>query len=63
MSNKERSDTSLINFMQNYRVCVGYDGSVRRWVAKSMDSLRQGMGSSIRTALIDLERNIKSNDR
>ena len=59
MSSKERSDTSLMNFMQNHRVSVFYDGSVRRWVAKSLDSLKQGMGSSIRTALIDLERSMK----
>jgi len=59
MSSKERSDTSLMNFMQNHRVSVFYDGGVRRWVAKSLDSLKQGMGSSIRTALIDLERSIK----
>lgn len=59
MSNKERSDTSLMNFMQNNRVSVGYDAGVRRWVAKSMDSLKRGMGSSIRSAIIDLERSMR----
>ena len=53
---KESSDTSLINFMQNHRVSVTYIGEKRRWKAKSADSLAEGMGTSIRFAIIDLQR-------
>ena len=60
---KDRSDTSMINFMQNKRVSIKYDGGIRRWVAGSLDSLHKGMGSSIRTALIDLERSMNQDGR
>ena len=56
---KERSDTTLMNFMQNNRISVVYVGETRRWVAKSMDSLQEGRGTNIRSAVIDLERRMK----
>jgi hypothetical protein len=49
---KERSDTSLINFMNNHKVSVRYVGN--RWVATTEENM--GMGTSIRSALINLER-------
>jgi hypothetical protein len=57
---RKRSDTSLINFMQNHRVSVTYIGEKRRWKAKSMDRLHEGWGNGIRLALIDLERRMKN---
>jgi hypothetical protein len=55
----KRSDTSLMNFMQNNRVSVVYIGEKRRWRAKSMDSLQEGWGKGIRLALLDLKRKMK----
>ena len=55
----KRSDTSLMNFMQNHRVSVTYEGEQRRWMAKSADRLHEGWGNGIRLALIDLERRMK----
>lgn len=49
---KERSDTSLINFMHNHKISVQYVG--KRWVATTKEYL--AMGKSIRSALINLER-------
>ena len=49
---KERSDTSLINFMHNHRVSLRYVD--KSWVATTEDYM--GMGNSIRSALINLER-------
>lgn len=49
---RKRSDTSLINFMQNHKVAVHYDG--KRWIATTEDYM--GMGKGIRAAIIDLER-------
>lgn len=51
---KKRSDTSLINFMHNHKVSVRYVG--KRWVATTEDNM--GMGNSIRSALINLERSM-----
>jgi len=51
----KRSDTSLINFMHNHKVSVRWVG--RSWVASTEDYM--GMGSSIRSALLNLERTIK----
>lgn len=51
---RKRSDTTLINFMQNHKVSVRYDGT--RWVATT--EYYMGMGNSIRSALIALERRI-----
>lgn len=51
---KQRSDTSLINFMHNHKVSVRYVGN--RWVATTEDNM--GMGNSIRSALINLERSM-----
>ena len=51
---KERSDTSLINFMHNHKVSVRYVGN--RWVATTEENM--GMGTSIRSALINLERSM-----
>jgi hypothetical protein len=56
---RKRSDTSLMNFMQNNRVSVVYIGETRRWIAKSMDSLQEGRGTSVRKAIVDLERRMK----
>ena len=56
---RKRSDTSLMNFMQNNRVSVVYVGESRRWIAKSTDSLQEGRGTNIRSAVIDLERRMK----
>ena len=56
---RKRSDTSLMNFMQNNRVSVVYVGESRRWIAKSTDSLQEGRGTNIRSAIIDLERRMK----
>lgn len=53
---KKRSDTSLINFLQNNRVSVVYLGETRSWVARSPDSWQEGRGNSLRSAIIDLER-------
>ena len=50
----KRSDTSLINFMHNHKVSVRYVGN--RWVATTEDNM--GMGNSIRSALINLERSM-----
>jgi hypothetical protein len=57
---RKRSDTTLLNFMQNNRVSVVYVGESRRWIAKSTDSLQEGRGTNIRSAIIDLERRIKN---
>ena len=54
-----RSDTSLMNFMQNHRVSVTYVGEHRRWKAKSADRMHEGWGNGVRLALIDLERKMK----
>lgn len=54
-----RSDTSLMNFMQNHKVSVVYVGEERRWKAKSADRLHEGWGNGIRLALIDLERRME----
>jgi hypothetical protein len=51
---KQRSDTSLINFMHNHKVSVRYVGN--RWVATTEENM--GMGNSIRSALINLERSM-----
>ena len=51
---KQRSDTSLINFMHNHKVSVRFVGN--RWVASTEDNM--GMGNSIRSALINLERSM-----
>jgi hypothetical protein len=51
---RKRSDTSLINFMHNHKVSVRYVG--KRWVATTEDYM--GMGNSIRSALINLERRV-----
>jgi hypothetical protein len=51
---KQRSDTSLFNFMHNYRVSVRWTGG--NWVATTEDHM--GMGNSIRSALINLERSM-----
>ena len=56
---RKRSDVSLMNFMQNNRVSVVYIGETRRWRAKSADSLQEGIGTNIRSAIIDLERRMK----
>lgn len=49
---KQRSDTSLINFMHNHKVSLRYVG--KQWVATTEDYM--GMGNSLRSALINLER-------
>lgn len=49
---KKRSDTSLMNFMNNHKVSVRYVG--RQWVASTEDYM--GMGNSLRSAIINLER-------
>ena len=49
-----RSDTSLINFMHNHRVSLRYVD--KSWVATTEDYM--GMGNSIRSAIINLERNM-----
>ena len=49
---RKRSDTSLINFMQNHKGAVHYDGT--RWIATTEDYM--GMGKSVRAAIIDLDR-------
>jgi len=51
---KKRSDTSLINFMHNHKVSVRFVGN--RWVASTENNM--GMGKSIRSALISLERSM-----
>jgi len=56
---RKRSDVSLMNFMQNNRVSVMYVGDTRRWTAKSTDSLAEGVGKSVRAAIIDLERRMR----
>lgn len=52
---RKRSDTSLINFMNNHKVSVRYVGN--RWVATTEHSM--GMGNSIRSALFNLERRMR----
>ena len=52
---KERSDTALINFMHNHKVSVRWVG--KSWVASTEDYM--GMGNSIRSALINLERTMR----
>ncbi len=49
---KQRSDTSLVNFMTNHKVSVHYDGT--RWIATTEDYM--GVGTSLRSAVINLER-------
>lgn len=49
---KKRSDTSLMNFLNNHKVSVRYVG--RQWVASTEDYM--GMGNSLRSAIINLER-------
>jgi len=49
---KKRSDTSLMNFLNNHKVSVRYVG--RRWVASTEDYM--GMGNNLRSAIINLER-------
>ena len=49
---KQRSDTSLINFMHNHKVSVRYVG--KRWVATTENYM--GMGNSLRSAVVNLER-------
>lgn len=49
---KKRSDTSLMNFMNNHKVSVRYVG--RQWVASTENYM--GMGNSLRSAIINLER-------
>jgi len=56
---RKRSDTSLMNFMQNNRVSVVYIGETRRWIAKSTDLLQEGRGTNIRSAIIDLQRRME----
>ena len=51
---KKRSDTSLMNFMHNHKVSVRFVGN--RWVASTENNT--GMGKSIRSALISLERSM-----
>lgn len=51
---KRRSDTSLMNFMNNHKVSVRYVG--RQWVASTENHM--GMGNSLRSAIINLERRI-----
>ena len=57
---RKRSDTTLLNFMQNNRVSVVYVSQSRRWIAKSTDSLQEGRGTNIRSAIIDLEIRMKN---
>ena len=51
---RKRSDVSLVNFMQNHKVSVRYVGN--RWVATTEDNM--GMGNSLRSSVINLERSI-----
>ena len=51
---RKRSDTSLVNFMQEHKVAVHYDGKSKRWIATTEDYM--GKGKGIRSAIIDLER-------
>jgi len=51
---RDRTDTSLINFMHNHRVSVRFVGN--SWVASTEENM--GMGNSIRSALINLERSM-----
>ncbi len=51
---RKRSDTSLINFMHNHKVSVRWVG--RSWTASTEDYM--GVGSSIRSALLNLERSM-----
>ena len=50
----KHSDTSLINFMHNHKVSVRWVG--RSWTASTEDYM--GVGSSIRSALLNLERSM-----
>jgi hypothetical protein len=52
---RKRSDVSLINFMTNHKVSVRFVG--RQWVATTEDYM--GMGNSLRSAVINLERRMK----
>jgi len=54
---RKRSDTSLINYMHNYKVAVQYDGT--RWVANTEHT--QGYGDTVRLALYDLETQTQRN--
>jgi len=58
-TDRRRSDTSLINFIHNHKVSVRFSG--KHWVATTEDNM--GMGSSIRSALINLERSMYGNKR
>ena len=49
---KKRSDTSLMNFMNNHKVSVRYVG--RQWVASTENHM--GMGNSLRSSITNLER-------
>jgi hypothetical protein len=49
---KQRSDTSLMNFMSNHKVSIRYVG--KQWVATTENYT--GMGNSLRSAVINLER-------
>ena len=51
---RKRSDTSLINFMQNHKVSVRLISP--NWVATTEHNM--GMGKTIRDALHNLERSI-----
>lgn len=51
---KQRSDTSLMNFMTDHKVSVRYDGT--RWIATTEDYM--GLGTSLRSSIVDLERKI-----
>lgn len=55
----KRSDTSLMNMMQNYKVSVRYYG--KSWVASTED--HTGMGNSLRSALVSLDQSMKGGSR
>jgi len=52
---KQRSDTSLMNFMTNHKVSIRYVG--KQWVATTENYM--GMGNSLRSAIINLERRMR----
>jgi hypothetical protein len=54
------SDTTIINFMQNHKVAVRYDGESKRWVATTKGY--EGKGKAIRAAIIDLRRKAYEED-
>ena len=54
-----RSDTSLLNFMHNYKVSVMHVGD--KWIAKT--EYYQADGISIRSAIANLERYIYGNNK